>query len=686
MSFLYPAFLYGLFAVSIPIIIHFFNFRRYKIIYFSNIKFLQQVKSDSKTKSVIKNWLILLIRILIIASLVFAFAQPFIPVSENSLSENQKSVGIYIDNSFSTQSENKYGKIIENQKSAAHRIADAYPENQKFFFLNNNFDAKFSNPVTKEQLKEFITETETSAFFRKTTQIISQFKKFVNNFGERKSDKMLIYIISDFQKSSTDISEIQNDSSVSFVFVPSAINLNSNVYIDSVWFDNPNRILSRPDILNVSITNKSDKKYFDMPINLYLNDTIKTPSSFNIDENQTIIKSLDFVNSRSGIIKGKVEISDYPVIFDNSFYFSYSISPKKNILIISKNLSNKYIDAVIENNEEFTVSRFTENNIKTSDFKNFDVIIVESVKEISTGLSQELVNYCNFGGTLLIFPDYNCDIKNLNSFLSLMNSDFVISKDSSLISLKEINPQASLFLNVFENNDLKMLMPKIKKRFILSDKSKLDLEKILETENNEAVLSKYKINKGEFYLFTTPADSKNGNLVISPVWPPIIYNIIIYSDKNTKLYYTIGKNEAIIIKSKINIYEKNENVLHIKNSDFKIDIIPQTISSGKDIKLFIENEILKAGNYFVSNQKNDIQSISFNYDRKESELKYFSNEEITKILNSKNIKNFTFFESNDKFIGQKIEKNLLGKELYQYFILLTLFLILSEVLILKIIK
>jgi hypothetical protein len=231
-----------------------------------------------------------------------------------------------------------------------------------------------------------------------------------------------------------------------------------------------------------------------------------------------------------------------------------------------------------------------------------------------------------------------------------------------------------------------MLMPKIKKRFILSDKSKLDLEKILETENNEAVLSKYKINKGEFYLFTTPADSKNGNLVISPVWPPIIYNIIIYSDKNTKLYYTIGKNEAIIINSKINIYEKNENVLHIKNSDFKIDIIPQTISSGKDIKLFIENEILKAGNYFVSNQKNDIQSISFNYDRKESELKYFSNEEITKILNSKNIKNFTFFESNDKFIGQKIEKNLLGIELYQYFILLTLFLILSEILILKIIK
>ena len=79
MSFLYPNFLWALFAVSIPIIIHLFNFRRYKTLYFSNVKFLKDVQEETRSKSQIKQLLILLSRILLITSLVFAFSQPFIP-------------------------------------------------------------------------------------------------------------------------------------------------------------------------------------------------------------------------------------------------------------------------------------------------------------------------------------------------------------------------------------------------------------------------------------------------------------------------------------------------------------------------------------------------------------------------------------------------------------------------------
>ncbi|MDO9613526.1 MAG: BatA domain-containing protein, partial [Bacteroidota bacterium] len=44
MSFLYPVFLFALLALAIPVIIHLFNFRRYKTLYFSNVTLLKLIK------------------------------------------------------------------------------------------------------------------------------------------------------------------------------------------------------------------------------------------------------------------------------------------------------------------------------------------------------------------------------------------------------------------------------------------------------------------------------------------------------------------------------------------------------------------------------------------------------------------------------------------------------------------
>ncbi|MEM7110170.1 MAG: BatA domain-containing protein, partial [Bacteroidota bacterium] len=43
MIFLNPGFLYALIVLAIPIIIHLFNFRRTRKIYFSNTRFLRKV-------------------------------------------------------------------------------------------------------------------------------------------------------------------------------------------------------------------------------------------------------------------------------------------------------------------------------------------------------------------------------------------------------------------------------------------------------------------------------------------------------------------------------------------------------------------------------------------------------------------------------------------------------------------
>ena len=133
MSFVYPNFLWALVLLIIPIIIHLFNFRKYKTVYFSKVDFLTEVVEDSKSGNKLKHLLVLLSRLLMISALVFAFAQPFIPTGENQKTENITS--IYIDNSFSMQAQGQDGDLLNEVKNKAIDLVKSLDENEKINLL-----------------------------------------------------------------------------------------------------------------------------------------------------------------------------------------------------------------------------------------------------------------------------------------------------------------------------------------------------------------------------------------------------------------------------------------------------------------------------------------------------------------------------------------------------------------------
>ena len=99
MTFLYPSFLWALAVLSVPVIIHLFNFRRTTRIYFSNNRFLKQVKESTSAKRKLKHYLILASRLLFLLFLVLTFAQPMIPAAEQTV--NYRNIVLYLDNSQS---------------------------------------------------------------------------------------------------------------------------------------------------------------------------------------------------------------------------------------------------------------------------------------------------------------------------------------------------------------------------------------------------------------------------------------------------------------------------------------------------------------------------------------------------------------------------------------------------------
>src|SRR5688572_18665840 len=99
MSFVYPSFLWALAALSIPILIHLFNFRKTTQVLFSNTRFLKEVKEATTAKRRLKHYLILLSRLLFLFFLIIAFCQPIIPAAEQLGAE--RNIVLYLDNSQS---------------------------------------------------------------------------------------------------------------------------------------------------------------------------------------------------------------------------------------------------------------------------------------------------------------------------------------------------------------------------------------------------------------------------------------------------------------------------------------------------------------------------------------------------------------------------------------------------------
>ena len=152
MKFLFPAFLFALFSIAIPIIIHLFSFRRYKTIYFSHVGFLKNIKKESQKKSRLKQILILVARILTLFFLVMAFSQPYVPVDKTMKKQSNQLVAIYIDNSFSMNALSETGQLLERARKKTLEICLAYKQGTKFLLFTNDLLLKHQYLFNREQM------------------------------------------------------------------------------------------------------------------------------------------------------------------------------------------------------------------------------------------------------------------------------------------------------------------------------------------------------------------------------------------------------------------------------------------------------------------------------------------------------------------------------------------------------
>jgi len=675
MQFVNPLILLGLIAILIPIAVHLFNFRKYRKLYFSNVLFLKELKQQTRKQSNLLQRLVLLFRILTFIFIVLAFAQPFMTALNEKVNMKSKVISVFVDNSFSMEATGTHGTMLDEAKIKASEIAAAYAQDDLFQLLTNDFEGKHQRLVSRDEFLTMLNEVKYSSASRSLSEIISRQSDLL---ASHQKAKTIDYVISDFQKS-TLMKAIPDSSIKDGYLIPLEPASMNNLYIDTCWFNNPVLRLNEQAVLNVRVRNVSDIKLEKIPVKLMIDDAQRSAASLDIDAGASQEMSFTFSNSKAGNVSGYIEISDYPVTYDDLYYFTFKISPEIPVLCINTETYDPYINSVFSVDSILRLTNTTTRQIDFSSFGAQRLIILDKLTAFSSGLIQEISKFVENGGSVAIFPSFDSPVSAINPLLSRLGTDLLSDVDPSMIKLFKINTLHPLFREVFDQGGLKvdnLDLPVINKHFNLVQSSASTSETLLGLANGKPFLVVNSNGKGKVYLFTAPLTDDAGNFQRHALFVPTMLNMAFQSEKTHPLMFYSDYAGPMAIEGN---YSKGDNVLKLKETKGAYEFIPEFRQTNGQNFIFINNQVPAAGVYKVMSDDRIIDLIAFNYNRKESDLAVASQEEIEQVESKTG---FQAIENSLKPLNKIINQKGHGDTLWKWFIVAALCCMACETLLL----
>ena len=678
MEFVNPGFLYGLFALAIPVIIHLFNFRRFKKVYFTNVKFLSELKQQTQKQSRLRHLLVLLMRMLAIAALVIAFAQPYIPVSKSLINKSARNiVSVYIDNSFSMQAESDKGTLLDKAKARALEIARVYKNSDRFQVLTNDFEGKHQRFVSKDEFGNLIDEVVISPATRNLAEVIARQSDLLST---EQAGVKSVYLISDFQKNMMEEKLPVTDSSVNIFIIPvESVNKN-NLYIDSCWFDAPVYQVDQQAKLKVRIRNSSDIDYEKIPLKLKIGNVQKALASFDVKAGQEAEVELVYTNQQTGIQSGELEINDYPISFDDKFFFSYYVSPVTKVLSINGNGQNIYLNSLFGHDSTFVFRNADQGNLDYSSLPSNQLIILNEADRISTGLGQELKRFVSNGGSLVVFPSANINTDNYREFLTSLGTEYYSGLDTARAKVSFIDIENPLYSGVFDEMPENIDLPVVFKSYVVEKKSRIIKEVLMEMQNGNSFLSEYPAGSGRVYLFAVPSEPEFSNFPKHAIFVPTLFKMAIMGYKEDRIFYMIGDDKTIVVN---NVNPTGDNIFKIKLINSGFELIPDQRIISSQLEIYPHDRIKIAGNYLLTDNDKPVKGLSFNYNRSESEMVFYTADQISEELKDSGIDNFHIVKPGVVPFEQAVSEMSRGVRLWMWFVIFALVFLGIEVLLLR---
>lgn len=614
--------------------------------------------------------MVLSARSLAIIFLVLAFSQPYLP-NEDVKAASRQVVSIYIDNSYSMEGVNREGTLLDEARRRAKEIASAYSRNDQFQLLTNNFEGKHQRLLSYEDFNNAVDEVKIGPVTRSLARIINRQQDLI--LKEPNAGKS-VFLISDFQKNLLNSSKPQIDSSVSINLVRVKSNPLPNISIDSIWFVSAIHKPGETGRLVAMFRNNSDRAAENVSVKLLVDGRQRAIASVSILPRASQKDTLSFTGLNAGWKTGEISLTDYPVVFDDRFYFSFHVRPNLRIMAINGRGTNPYLQAVYQSDSYFLLENSAAGNINYSRLHEFPLLILNEIEEFSSGLIQQLKIYTQQGGNLLILPSLSANPVSLTSLLSTLRTDIPRQVVSAETNVASINLQHPVFKGVFETIPRKMDLPSVKKYLSYTSQSNTNKQNLLSLPGQIGFLSEYRYGRGRVYLSAVPFDDESGNFTRHSLFVPVMFQLSLLSLQPQRLYFTLGDEQAVEIpRTTLNANQ----TMTLKKGPF--EAIPDFRQNDKTTQLYIADQLKEAGTYELFKGDSLQAFLAFNQGGDESDLSYATDEELKAGFPQK----VSIIAATGGSIKNAVSSATLGIQLWKLCLILALVFLGVEILLLR---
>jgi hypothetical protein len=600
--------LIALSAIALPLIIHLINRQKKQHILYSSIRFLKFLEKKRIRKLSIYQYLLILIRTLIIIMIVLAFARPvYNNTNYTSASHAAVTSVIILDNGINMRGYDSGKRIFDQALDRLGDLISTYSSDDKVYIIT----ASDLRQTTMDSLQiRHLTCTYSRA------QFTYALKKARLCLKESPNLTKEIHVISDFSSVQKEFYDnCRSDSSTLYFLHKIGQDLINNVSIDSVSLSNQIIEQEKNVGVEVFIDNRSSLEREEFGVHIFSHGKRLAYQNVVLEsfEKKTVV--LKFRPPGKGFFDGYVEIPEDDLSEDNRFYFSFYIPDKIKVLFVDDSPSI-YMQSAIQSIENTTDIKFVSDQYKSwgrQIFNDYDIIILANTPELTVPLRQRLKQYISDGGGLLIIPGDN----SLTTALRDLSEEFkkifhvgglIINEDNSgFVTLDMPASKEPLFQDVFSGSESVRANPKFFRYY------KLEAEKnskvILRFRNRDPFFISGNYKKGFIGITASYFDNNWTDIQYSGIFSPLLLRIIYLGAAQST-------NKVSWIKSgsdlKVEIPATSGSTFRISLPDQSaMQLIPMRLAN---ISIFSLSGLVIPGNYYISSGKDDLHVISVNAD------------------------------------------------------------------------
>jgi hypothetical protein len=566
MSFLSPWFLAGLLGIGIPIAIHLIRREKTVKIPFSTVRFLRKVPRQFLTHR-FRQWMLLSMRVCIVALLAFAFARPWI--TQNAFGQkafgwvgpSHESAVILIDRSMSMG----YGDYFRRAKDKAAEISGRLSEAAIVSF-SEGVDGVKELTMDRSERQSFLDALDSPGY--DSTQYLPALRLADQILETAHFPNKTVYLISDFQHHAFEARNrrFRFRPGVRFESIPIADKETTNLAVTHVKA--PQRLIrEREDhIIRARVQNFGTRPASETRVTLAIDG--KTAAAKRVDltgrseiaagAGTAVEVEFPVTFKDRGMHLGVISVGEDPLSADNHYYFAVNVLPPVKVLCIAPAAAgNGYEDdgywfrLALENSDSsFEIATASPEQLDPAQVDAYDAIFLLNVGKLEQARADALNAYVQKGGNLMLAPADRVDGETFNRLFAELSPAVLEPKpvrtDRNFLKVTGYRDRHPIFRPI---GTIDLTSTRIRGYWPVTPAE--DSRVLMELENGAPVLLEKEIGAGRVMLFTSSLDTKWNNFPLQPLYLPFLHEALGYLARreNKKSAYRIGESIPIDVSA-----------------------------------------------------------------------------------------------------------------------------------------